>query len=104
MFNVTKKAQDAIKSFNTEKKPFVRVAVEAGGCVGLKYKMLFENEKKEHDTLIPFDGLNIIQDFKSGLFLESVTIDYENTLNSSGFIYVNSRAASVCGCKESFSV
>ena len=104
MFNVTKSAQDAIKSFNKDNKPFLRVAVTGGGCAGLIYKLSYEDNKTDIDTVITFGDVNIIQDFKSSIFLEFVIIDYESSLNSSGFIYRNEKAMSVCGCKESFSV
>lgn len=104
MFDVTKSAQDAMKNFNKDGKPYLRVSVVGGGCAGLRYSLAYEDDKKEHDTVIEYDGLKIIQDFKSGIFLEYVTIDYENTLNNSGFVYKNEKSTSSCGCKESFSV
>lgn len=104
MFNVTKSAQDAIKSFNKDNKPFLRVAVTGGGCAGLIYKLSYEDNKTDIDTVITFGDVNIIQDFKSSIFLEFVTIDYKNELNESGFVYTNSQQKGGCGCGQSFSL
>ncbi len=104
MFNVTKAAQEAIKGFNKENKPYLRVSVAGGGCAGLVYKLSYENDKAEHDSISIFNDVSIIQDFKSSIFLEFVTIDYKNELNESGFIYLNSQSKGSCGCGQSFSL
>lgn len=103
MFDVTKSAQDAMKDLNRDNKRYLRVACKAGGCAGIRYELSFENDKEEHDTVIQFDEITVIQDFKSGIFLEFVTIDYKNTLNESGFVYTNSKQKGSCGCGQSFS-
>lgn len=104
MFDVTKEAQKAMKEFNKDGKPYLRVQILSGGCSGYQYKLSYEDDKKEHDTVIEYSEIKILQDFKSGIFLEYVTIDYKNDLNQSGFVYNNTQQTGSCGCKQSFSV
>jgi len=81
----------------------LRVGLSGGGCSGFKYNLDFieEPEEKEEYKLIEKDGLKIVCDKKSYIFLVGTEIDYEETLMSSGFIFNSPMASRKCGCGES---
>ena len=86
------------------KKDFVRVGVKSGGCSGLSYDLKFDREQIESDKLFEDNGIKIIVDTKSFLYLIGTTLDYSGGLNGSGFIFNNPNANRTCGCGESFSL
>ncbi len=83
---------------------FIRVSVASGGCSGLEYKMDFDNEFQENDQIFEDNGMKIVTDLKSFLYLAGTTLDYSGGLNGKGFHFVNPNANRTCGCGESFSV
>lgn len=82
----------------------LRMGVESGGCSGLNYKMTFDNQQQEMDKLIESDGLKILCDLKSWLYLKGLEIDYSDDLLNGGFRIHNPNANRTCGCGTSFSV
>ena len=82
---------------------FLRMAVEGGGCSGMTYKMDFENEKRDYDKEFESNGLTIVCDLKSWLYLKDVEIDYSDDLLNGGFKIKNPNAERTCGCGTSFS-
>lgn len=82
----------------------LRVSVAGGGCSGFSYKMSFEAAPSELDRVTNEDGLQVLVDPKSALFLQGLRIDYVDGLNGSGFVYENPKAKKSCGCGTSFSV
>jgi len=83
---------------------FIRVGVEGGGCSGLMYQLDFDNEEKEDDKAFEDNGVKIVVDKKSFLYLVGTTLDYSGGLNGKGFVFVNPNADRTCGCGESFSI
>ena len=83
---------------------FVRVGVKSGGCSGLSYKLEFDNIQNESDKLFESNGVKIVVDTKSYLYLIGTTLDYSGGLNGNGFVFNNPNAARTCGCGESFSL
>ncbi|HHJ49854.1 MAG TPA: iron-sulfur cluster assembly accessory protein [Phaeodactylibacter sp.] len=83
---------------------FVRVSVTSGGCSGLSYKMDFDNEEQEDDQVFEDNGVKIVTDLKSFLYLFNTTLDFSGGLNGKGFYFDNPNAARTCGCGESFAV
>ena len=83
---------------------FVRVGVVGGGCSGLSYKLDFDNEQKPTDQVFENNGLRIVTDLKSFLYLVNTTLDFSDGLNGKGFQFINPNASRTCGCGESFSV
>lgn len=81
----------------------LRLAVKGGGCSGLSYDMKFDT-KKPGDQEYNFDGLLVVVDPKSSLYLAGTTFDYMDTLKDKGFKFKNPNASKTCGCGESFSV
>ena len=89
--------------FNPE-TDYVRVGVKSGGCSGLEYVLKFDNEKTETDQVFEDNGVKIVVDKKSILYLAGTTLEYSGGLNGKGFIFNNPNANRTCGCGESFSL
>ena len=89
-----------------EGKPeaFIRVGVEGGGCSGLMYQLTFDTEEKEGDKVFEDNGIKIVVDKKSFLYLIGTELDYSGGLNGKGFVFKNPNADRTCGCGESFSI
>ena len=100
--NAVKKLKGVMKSDNKENY-FLRMSVEGGGCSGMTYKMDFENEKGDYDKEFESNGLTIVCDLKSWLYLKDVEIDYSDDLLNGGFKIKNPNAERTCGCGTSFS-
>jgi iron-sulfur cluster assembly protein len=83
---------------------FVRVGVESGGCSGLSYKLDFDNAKKDDDELIEDNGIKLLVNKKSYLYLVGTTLEFSDGLNGKGFVFNNPNANRTCGCGESFSL
>lgn len=83
---------------------FLRVSVVGGGCSGLSYKMDFDNEAQPNDQVFEDNGLKVVTDLKSFLYLVNTTLDFSDGLNGKGFYFSNPNASRTCGCGESFAV
>ncbi len=94
--------QDA--GISDDKSYFVRVGVVGGGCSGLSYKLDFDNEVKPMDQAFEDNGIKIVTDLKSFLYLVNTTLDFSDGLNGKGFYFSNPNASRTCGCGESFAV
>lgn len=82
----------------------IRVGVEGGGCSGLMYNLTFDDTITDDDKELESNGIKVIVDKKSYLYLVGTTLDYSGGLNGKGFIFVNPNAERTCGCGESFSL
>ena len=82
----------------------LRVSTSGGGCSGLTYNLKFDKEIGPLDKVFESDGVKIIVDAKSYLYLNGMTLDFTEGLNGKGFVFNNPNAKSTCGCGESFSV
>ena len=83
---------------------FVRVGVKSGGCSGLSYDMDFVDKAKEGDQLFQENGIKVLVEKKSLLYLIGTTLEYSGGLNGKGFAFNNPNASRTCGCGESFSL
>ena len=83
---------------------FVRVGVKSGGCSGLSYDLKFDRETLEDDKVFEDNGVKIVVDKKSFLYLAGTTLEYSGGLNGTGFVFNNPNANRTCGCGESFSL
>jgi len=83
---------------------FLRVSVVGGGCSGLSYKLDFDNETKPMDQVFEDNGVKVVTDLKSFLYLVNTELDFSDGLNGKGFYFKNPNASRSCGCGESFAV
>lgn len=109
MIYVSDKAKTKVDHLMTEadiagKDFFLRVSVVGGGCSGLSYKLDFDNEKKPMDQEFEDNGVKVVTDLKSFLYLVNTTLDFSDGLNGKGFYFSNPNASRSCGCGESFAV
>lgn len=104
MIEVTAKAASKIRdAFAREGvSGGLRLAVIGGGCSGLSYQIRFEPEPRAGDKVFTFEDVRVFVDPKSMLYLDGMTLDYEETLMRSGFAFRNPHAAKTCGCGSSF--
>lgn len=96
-----------VEIFNQEKIGddfFVRVSVTSGGCSGLTYQLDFDNENKPNDQVFEDNGVKVVTDLKSFLYLCNTTLEFSGGLEGKGFYFNNPNAARTCGCGESFAV
>ena len=86
----------------TTDKPLLRVGVSGGGCSGMSYVLEYD-ATDENDKHFELGGVPMIMDNRHELYLHGMTIDFEDGLNSRGFVFQNPNATSTCGCGTSFS-
>ncbi|MCC6600899.1 MAG: iron-sulfur cluster assembly accessory protein [Crocinitomicaceae bacterium] len=108
MIKVTDSAKAQVaKLIHDENHPegsFVRVGVEGGGCSGLMYQLIFDTTLREGDQVFEDNGVKVVVDRKSFLYLAGTELEYSGGLNGKGFIFINPNANRTCGCGESFSI
>ena len=109
MLTITDQAVTAIKaSFADEKTDpstaYLRVGVKGGGCSGFMYDLTIVTDKTDEDTVVEKDGVRLLIDNKSQLFLAGTTLHHTSGLNGKGFQFINPNATGTCGCGESFAV
>ena len=107
--SVTQKATNKVKSIVAENdfkdRIYLRVRVQGGGCSGFQNKLdLDPNYNEKLDQLFEFDGVGVVVDKRSMLYLDGAVIDFNDDLNKSGFSVTNPTAKSTCGCGSSYSV
>ena len=98
----------AIKIFQLierEKKgDFLRIRITGGGCNGLSYKMKFVLEPKEGDIFVLSEGVKILIESKTALYLRGTLLEYSDKLVAGGFKFANPNAKASCSCGESFTL
>jgi len=80
----------------------LRIAVVPGGCSGLTYELGWDTTRQEQDLTARFDGVQVVIDRRSYLYLKGTTLDFTDGLEGRGFHFVNPQAARTCACGESF--
>ena len=83
---------------------YIRVGVKSGGCSGLSYDLKFDKKVNQTDKVFQDNGIKIIVDDKSFLYLIGTTLEFSGGLNGKGFGFNNPNANRTCGCGESFSL
>lgn len=96
---VTLKAEE-----NRSEGDFLRIRVKKGGCSGFSYKLDFDSNTAEGDKEFEINGVKLVVDKESLLYLIGMTLDYEGGLNGQGFVFSNPNASKTCGCGSSFAV
>jgi iron-sulfur cluster assembly protein len=82
----------------------LRLGVRGGGCSGVSYAIEFSDKVRERDNVYEFEGLKVVVDPKSLVYLRGTVLDYEVKLMQHGFKFLNPNEKSGCGCGESFSI
>lgn len=105
MITITTEAANQLKSFlvdNGSPEAGLRVFVAPGGCSGLQYGMTIEDNAEDGDEVIETDGVRLLVDNFSAMYLAGAEVDYVNSLMGGGFTVHNPNAVSGCACGHSF--
>ncbi len=106
MITLTKTAAKEVlhimKDLETEKN-FLRIGVKGGGCSGFSYTLDITETKNEMDEEWDHEGVTVICDSKSHLYLDGTTVDFKDEVMGRGFVFSNPNSTSSCGCGSSFS-
>lgn len=106
MIEVTPAAAERIRSLLSEDGKLgshgLRMKVIGGGCSGLQYQLSFDDAVREIDSELEMEGVKLIVDEKSALYLVGSRLDFVDTLQESGFKIENPNASNTCGCGQSF--
>jgi iron-sulfur cluster assembly protein len=81
---------------------FLRMGVKGGGCSGFSYNLEFDTELRKFDKQFEVDGVKVVVDVKSYLYLNGSTLDFVQQGLTGGFTFVNPNAKSSCSCGTSF--
>ena len=82
----------------------LRISIKEGGCSGFSYKLDFDQNASPADKRFESNGIPLIVEGKSLLYIMGMTLDYEGGLNGKGFVFSNPNAKDTCGCGVSFGV
>ena len=106
MISLTSAAVQEVKRLiEKEQKPNLglRLGVKGGGCSGMSYVLAIdEASPKQYDTIFEQEGVKVLVDAKSHLYLDGTTLDYKSALMGGGFEFQNPLAKKSCGCGSSF--
>src|SRR5437762_12092041 len=80
----------------------LRVAVQPGGCSGLRYQLFFDDRSLDGDVVTDFGGVNVVVDRMSNPYLLGATVDFVDTIEKQGFTIDNPNAGGSCACGDSF--
>ena len=80
----------------------LRIAVQPGGCSGLRYQLFFDERDLDGDTVSDFDGVGVVVDRMSLPYLNGAVIDFMDTIEKQGFTIDNPNAGGSCACGDSF--
>jgi iron-sulfur cluster assembly protein len=101
--NASKQVKQLKQAQNLPDHVFLRMGVKGGGCSGMSYSLEFDTEIGPHDKQFEIDGIKVVVDKKSYLYLNGTTLDYVQQGLTGGFTFVNPNAKASCGCGTSFS-
>ncbi|MCZ4295507.1 iron-sulfur cluster assembly protein IscA [Vibrio sinaloensis] len=103
---MTETAASRVRTFleNRGKGIGLRLGVKTTGCSGMAYVLEFVDELNEEDSVFEHDGVKVIIDQKSLVYLDGTELDYVKEGLNEGFEFNNPNAKSECGCGESFNV
>ncbi len=106
MIYVSDSAAQQIKTLREREREgcFLRVSIKQGGCSGFSYKLDFDTFKKGNDKTFESNGVQLVVDSKSLLYLIGMTLQFDGGLNGKGFTFSNPNASKTCGCGFSFNV
>ena len=98
-------AQKLTELMDREKKGgFLRIRITGGGCNGLSYKMKFVGQDKTGDIGVLSEGIHLLVDSKTALYLRGTSLEFSDNLVGGGFKFSNPNAKASCSCGESFNL
>ena len=103
--NLSTTASDKVKSLLAQEGRddlALRIAVQPGGCSGLRYQLFFDERTLDGDVVTDFDGVNVVVDRMSVPYLNGATIDFVDSIEKQGFTIDNPNATGSCACGDSF--
>ncbi|RRD45761.1 iron-sulfur cluster assembly accessory protein [Tessaracoccus sp. OH4464_COT-324] len=80
----------------------LRIAVQPGGCSGLRYQLYFDDRDLDDDVVTDYDGVRVVTDKLSAPYLTGASIDFVDTISQQGFSIDNPNAQGSCACGDSF--
>jgi iron-sulfur cluster assembly accessory protein len=80
----------------------LRVAVQPGGCSGLRYQLFFDERSLDGDVVTDYDGVEVVVDRMSAPYLSGAKIDFADRIDAQGFTIDNPNAGGSCACGDSF--
>jgi iron-sulfur cluster assembly accessory protein len=80
----------------------LRIAVQPGGCSGLRYQLFFDERSLDGDVVNDFDGVGVVVDRMSAPYLAGAKIDFADRIDAQGFTIDNPNAQNSCACGDSF--
>ena len=107
MIQLSDSAKIAVQKLTAEQKrsnAFLRIGVKGGGCSGMTYDVQLDEHEDSLDRVFDLNGVKVVCDSKSFIYLDGMTIDFSNELVGGGFRFVNPNAKGSCGCGTSFAV
>lgn len=106
MITLTTVAHDRVSSFLTNRGRGIgiRLSVQTTGCSGLGYNIEFVDEVQPEDEIFEYNGVKVVVDKKSLIYLDGTEVDYVKEGLNEGFEFNNPNAKAKCGCGESFTV
>jgi len=81
---------------------YLRVAVQPGGCSGLRYQLYFDDRNQDGDITREFGSVKVVVDKMSDPYLMGATVDFVDTIEKQGFTIDNPNAQGSCACGDSF--
>ena len=96
-----KQVKELKRAQNLPETVFLRMGVKGGGCSGMSYSLEFDSERGPHDKEFELDGIKVVIDKKSYLYLNGTTLDFVTSVMGHGFKFVNPNVKGTCGCGES---
>ncbi|MGB3301215.1 HesB/IscA family protein [Gordonia sp. (in: high G+C Gram-positive bacteria)] len=80
----------------------LRIAVQPGGCAGLRYQLFFDDRSLDGDVISNFGGVKLAVDRMSAPYVQGATIDFVDSIEKQGFTIDNPQATGSCACGDSF--
>ncbi|MGC8624860.1 MAG: iron-sulfur cluster insertion protein ErpA [Phycisphaerae bacterium] len=98
-----KEIKNIIKEQGLSAQAALRVGVKGGGCSGFSYVLDLTEDTSDTDEIMESQGIKVLADRKSYLYLNGTEIDFKNEVMGRGFVFKNPNATHTCGCGSSFS-
>ncbi|MBM2813774.1 MAG: iron-sulfur cluster assembly accessory protein [Ignavibacteria bacterium] len=104
MIRITHKAIEVIKKVRVENNVpdeyYLRIGTRGGGCSGMNYTLGFDSQVNENDKSFKLTDMEMVIDAKSIFYLMGITLDYTESPDGSGFVFISENELPTCGCSH----